>query len=233
MDIRTGNGYDVHALAEGLPLWLGGVEIESPVGCMAHSDGDVAIHALCDALLGALALGDIGKHFPDTSDEFKGIDSKILLARTAGLVRSHGYRIGNADITIVMQRPKLAPYIETMRETLSAVVAGTVLMSDGSSAAILPEIWYMLCSLPSIPDYNKVVASYADGRLYLVIAQGRSLLLCSSYQAADFTTAEYFIFLAMKKLQLNMEMSTIFFRTPLGDEDEISLYRYFKAVDHI
>ena len=122
MDIRVGNGYDVHALAEGLPLWLGGVEIESPVGCMAHSDGDVAIHALCDALLGALALGDIGKHFPDTSDEFKGIDSKILLARTAGLVRSHGYRIGNADITIVMQRPKLAPYIETMRETLSAVM---------------------------------------------------------------------------------------------------------------
>ena len=124
-------------------------------------------------------------------------------------------------------------YSTDIGETLSAVVAGTVLMSDGSSAAILPEIWYMLCSLPSIPDYNKVVASYADGRLYLVIAQGRSLLLCSSYQAADFTTAEYFIFLAMKKLQLNMEMSTIFFRTPLGDEDEISLYRYFKAVDHI
>ena len=78
-NIRIGNGYDVHALADGLELWLGGVRIDSPAGCIAHSDGDVAIHALCDALLGALALGDIGKHFPDTSDEFKGIDSKILL----------------------------------------------------------------------------------------------------------------------------------------------------------
>jgi 2-C-methyl-D-erythritol 2,4-cyclodiphosphate synthase len=75
MNIRIGNGYDVHALAEGLELWLGGVRVESPIGCIAHSDGDVAIHALCDALLGALALGDIGKHFPDTSDEFAGIDS--------------------------------------------------------------------------------------------------------------------------------------------------------------
>ena len=86
MDIRIGNGYDVHALAQGLPLWLGGIRIESPVGCIAHSDGDVAIHALCDALLGALALGDIGKHFPDTSDEFKGIDSKILLSRVTDLL---------------------------------------------------------------------------------------------------------------------------------------------------
>lgn len=118
-NIRIGNGYDVHALAEGLPLWLGGVRIESPVGCIAHSDGDVAIHALCDALLGALALGDIGKHFPDTSDEFKGIDSKILLNRTMELIREAGYRVGNADITIAMQRPKLAPYIMSMRETLA------------------------------------------------------------------------------------------------------------------
>lgn len=118
-DIRTGNGYDVHALAEGLPLHLGGVEIESPVGCIAHSDGDVAIHALCDAILGALALGDIGKHFPDSSEEFKGIDSKILLRRTAEMVSGLGYRIGNADITIALQRPKLSPYIATMRETLA------------------------------------------------------------------------------------------------------------------
>ena len=103
MDIRIGNGYDVHALAQGLPLWLGGVQIESPVGCIAHSDGDVAIHALCDAILGALALGDIGKHFPDTSDEFKGIDSKILLARVMELIRKKGWTIGNVDITIAMQ----------------------------------------------------------------------------------------------------------------------------------
>ena len=122
MDIRIGNGYDVHALAEGLPLWLGGVEIESPIGCIAHSDGDVAIHALCDALLGALALGDIGKHFPDTSDEFKGIDSKILLARVMDLISSMGWTVVNADITIAMQRPKLAPYIIPMRECLSAIM---------------------------------------------------------------------------------------------------------------
>ena len=122
MNIRIGNGYDVHALAEGLPLWLGGVQIESPVGCIAHSDGDVAIHALCDAILGALALGDIGKHFPDTSDEFAGIDSKILLARVVELIRSKGWSIGNVDITIAMQRPKLAPYIIPMRECMAAVM---------------------------------------------------------------------------------------------------------------
>ena len=118
-DFRIGNGYDVHALAPGLTLMLGGVRIDSPVGCVAHSDGDVAIHALCDALLGALALGDIGKHFPDSSDEFRGIDSKILLSRTMALVRQEGYTVGNADITIALQRPKLAPYIATMRETLA------------------------------------------------------------------------------------------------------------------
>ena len=122
MDIRIGNGYDVHALAEGLPLWLGGVRVESPVGCIAHSDGDVAIHALCDALLGALALGDIGKHFPDTSDEFAGIDSKILLTRVMKLIKSMGWGVVNADITIAMQRPKLAPYILAMRECMAGVM---------------------------------------------------------------------------------------------------------------
>ena len=126
MDIRIGNGYDVHALAEGLPLWLGGVKIESETGCVAHSDGDVAIHALCDALLGALALGDIGKHFPDTSSEFKGIDSKILLARVMELVRSEGWEVGNADITIAMQKPKLAPYIIPMRKCLSEIMGVSV-----------------------------------------------------------------------------------------------------------
>lgn len=126
MNLRIGNGYDVHALAEGLELWLGGVRVESPIGCIAHSDGDVAIHALCDALLGALALGDIGKHFPDTSDEFAGIDSKILLARVVSLVRSKGWEIGNVDVTIAMQRPKLAPYIMAMRETMAEVMGVSV-----------------------------------------------------------------------------------------------------------
>ena len=120
-DIRIGNGYDVHALAPGLPLWLGGIRIESEVGCIAHSDGDVAIHALCDALLGALALGDIGKHFPDNDDAYKGIDSKILLERTMAMVRERGWRLGNADITIALQKPKLRPYIDSMRECLASL----------------------------------------------------------------------------------------------------------------
>ena len=122
MNFRIGNGYDVHALAEGLPLWLGGVKVESPIGCIAHSDGDVAIHALCDALLGALALGDIGKHFPDTSDEFAGIDSKILLKRVMDLVREQGWKVANVDVTIAMQKPKLAPYIIPMRECMAEVM---------------------------------------------------------------------------------------------------------------
>lgn len=122
MDIRIGNGYDVHALAEGLPLWLGGVRIDSSVGCIAHSDGDVAIHALCDALLGALALGDIGKHFPDTSSEFKGIDSKLLLERVMEMIWKEGWQVVNADITIAMQKPKLAPYIVPMRECLAGIM---------------------------------------------------------------------------------------------------------------
>lgn len=135
--VRIGNGYDVHALAAGLPLFLGGVRIPGGIGCIAHSDGDVAIHALCDALLGALALGDIGKHFPDTSDEFKGIDSKILLERTMGLVSSRGYRVGNADITIAMQRPKLAPYIDEMRRTLAGIMG--ISESDVSVKATTTE----------------------------------------------------------------------------------------------
>jgi 2-C-methyl-D-erythritol 2,4-cyclodiphosphate synthase len=122
MEIRIGNGYDVHALADGLPMWLGGVRIPSETGFVAHSDGDVAIHALCDALLGALALGDIGHLFPDTSDEWKGIDSKILLGKVVALIGEKGWKVGNADITIALQRPKLAPHIAAMRETLAAVM---------------------------------------------------------------------------------------------------------------
>lgn len=121
-DIRVGHGYDVHALADGLRLVLGGVEIEHTKGCVAHSDGDVAIHAICDALLGALAAGDIGKLFPDTSEEFRGIDSKILLRRVTDLVEERGYKISNVDCTIAMQRPKLRPYIDAMREALASTM---------------------------------------------------------------------------------------------------------------
>ena len=115
MDFRIGHGYDVHALADGLPLVLGGVEI-------AHSDGDVAIHALCDALLGAAALGDIGLHFPDTSVDFAGIDSKILLRRVAELLREKGYEIGNVDCTMCAQQPRLRPHIAAMRRAMAGAM---------------------------------------------------------------------------------------------------------------
>ena len=119
MDIRIGQGYDVHALGDGLRLVLGGVEISHTKGCIAHSDGDVAIHAICDALLGTLALGDIGKLFPDTDAAYKGIDSKILLHKVCDEIYSRGYKISNIDCTIAMQRPKLRPHIDTMREVLA------------------------------------------------------------------------------------------------------------------
>lgn len=121
-DFRIGNGFDVHAIAYGLPMFLGGVQIGSTTGFVAHSDGDVAIHALCDALLGCLALGDIGKHFPDTSDELKGVDSKKLLRAVVDMIQERGWKVGNVDITIALQRPKLAPYIQRMRETLAAIL---------------------------------------------------------------------------------------------------------------
>lgn len=119
---RIGTGYDVHALSVGLDMWLGGVKIDHESGFVAHSDGDVLIHALCDALLGALALGDIGKHFPDTDPRYKGIDSKSLLKHCMALVRSKGYELMNSDCTIVAQAPRLSPYIEKMRETLAQVM---------------------------------------------------------------------------------------------------------------
>ena len=122
MDFRIGQGYDVHQLREGLAMWLCGVRVPSDAGFVAHSDGDVAIHALCDALLGALALGDIGHLFPDTSDEFAGIDSKILLGRVMELVRSRGWSVENADITIALQAPKIAYLVPQMRECLAQVM---------------------------------------------------------------------------------------------------------------
>ena len=122
MDIRVGCGYDVHALGDGLRLVLCGIEVPNTKGCIAHSDGDVAIHAICDALLGALALGDIGKLFPDSDQRYKGIDSTLLLKHVVELVASNSYTINNIDCTIAMQRPKLRPYIDTMRERLAEVV---------------------------------------------------------------------------------------------------------------
>ena len=122
MEFRVGQGYDVHQIREGLPMWLCGVQVPSDRGFVAHSDGDVAIHALCDALLGALALGDIGHLFPDTSDEFAGIDSKILLGRVMEKVRGLGWSVANADITIALQAPKIAWLVPAMRECLAGVM---------------------------------------------------------------------------------------------------------------
>ena len=124
-------------------------------------------------------------------------------------------------------------YSNTIGETLSRAVSETVLDNAGNKTVPLPEMYYMLRSVLSLPDYNKILASYVDGVLYLVIAQGRTLLLCNAFQAPDFTTAQYFIFLAMKNLQLNPEVSAITFRTPLSEEDEMSLYRYFKSVESV
>ena len=124
-------------------------------------------------------------------------------------------------------------YSLTLSGTLPKVVSETVIRTDGSKGRMLPEIYYMLSAMADIPDYNKIVAAYMDGWLYLAIAQGKTLMLCNSFQAPDFTTAQYFVFLAMKKLQLNPEMSSIYFRTPLEDEQEMSLYRYFRSVEHI
>lgn len=110
----------MHAIAEGLTMHLGGVVVSDQIGFVAHSDGDVAIHALCDALLGALALGDIGKHFPDNSDRWKGIDSRILLRQVVGMLAERGWKPGNVDITIALQAPKIGSYVPAMREVLAA-----------------------------------------------------------------------------------------------------------------
>lgn len=122
MNFRIGYGYDVHRLAEGETLWLGGVLIPHSKGTVAHSDGDVLIHALCDAMLGAAKMGDIGRHFPDTSAEYKNIDSKILLSKTNELIASKNYRVSNLDATIAAQKPKLKPYIPDMEETLARIL---------------------------------------------------------------------------------------------------------------
>ncbi len=120
--MRIGFGYDVHALAEGRELWLGGIRIEHRVGLLGHSDADVLIHAVCDALLGAANMRDIGYHFPDHAGEYKDIDSKILLRRTMELLRDAGYELGNIDVTIAAEQPKLNPHIPAMQQTMAEVM---------------------------------------------------------------------------------------------------------------
>lgn len=122
MMVRVGFGYDVHRLVEGRELWLGGIRIEHSLGLLGHSDADVLIHAVCDALLGAANMRDIGYHFPDTSEEFHGIDSKVLLQKTVELIATKGYRVGNIDATVCAERPKLKAHIPEMQECMARVM---------------------------------------------------------------------------------------------------------------
>lgn len=122
MSIRIGQGIDFHQLKTGLDLWLGGVKIPSEKGSVAHSDGDVLLHAICDAILGAAGLKDIGFYFPDTDNKFKNIDSKILLKNTFDLIREKGYSVNNIDSTICLEKPKVAPFLQEMKKTISAIV---------------------------------------------------------------------------------------------------------------
>lgn len=122
MKIRVGFGYDVHQLVEGRNLWLGGVKLQHSKGLLGHSDADVLIHAICDALLGAANMRDIGYHFPDSSADYKGIDSKILLAKVVDLIATKGYRVGNVDATICAEQPKLNPHIPAMQQVLAEVM---------------------------------------------------------------------------------------------------------------
>ncbi|PZR26272.1 MAG: 2-C-methyl-D-erythritol 2,4-cyclodiphosphate synthase [Citrobacter freundii] len=126
MSFRIGSGIDFHQLAEGRDLWIGGVKIPHTKGAVGHSDADVLLHAICDALLGALALGDIGVHFPDTDATYKGIDSKILLKKTVELIHSEGYRIINIDSSLCLEKPKIKPYVAQMQEAIANITGLTI-----------------------------------------------------------------------------------------------------------
>lgn len=142
MNIRVGFGFDVHPLAEGRDLWLGGVKIESPKGAVGHSDADVLLHAICDALLGAAGLQDIGHHFPNTDERFKGIDSKILLAETAKLITEKGYTVGNIDCTLVIEAPKINPHITAMKQAIAPIL-GIEVDAVGIKATTNEQLGYI------------------------------------------------------------------------------------------
>jgi len=159
---------------------------------------------------------------------FNPEEARLTLSGTAAL--------GDGDVVEWVELPDydaVMLYSNTIGESLSRAIAASVLDADGRHARVLPEMYYMMGSLSGVSDYNKIVASYMDGHLHLVVAQGKSLLLANTFEAVDFTTAEYFIFMVLKKLQLNPEVSSISFRTPLSEEQEMSLYRYFKSVEVI
>jgi 2-C-methyl-D-erythritol 2,4-cyclodiphosphate synthase len=137
MSFRIGQGVDFHQLAEGRELWLGGVKVDHTKGAVGHSDADVLLHAICDALLGAACLGDIGTHFPDTDQQYKNIDSKILLQRTVDLINREGYTIVNIDSTLCLEKPKIKPYVPQMQETIAGICG--LLVHDVSIKATTTE----------------------------------------------------------------------------------------------
>jgi 2-C-methyl-D-erythritol 2,4-cyclodiphosphate synthase len=126
MSFRIGSGVDFHQLAEGRELWIGGVKVPHHKGAVGHSDADVLLHAICDAMLGALALGDIGKHFPDTDPAYKGIDSKILLEKTATIIKQNGYKVANLDTTLCLEQPKIKPYADEMKKVIARILGVTI-----------------------------------------------------------------------------------------------------------
>lgn len=156
--IRVGFGYDVHALAPGRDLWLGGIRIEHPLGLLGHSDADVLIHAICDALLGAADMRDVGYHFPDASGEYKDIDSKILLRRTMKLVREAGYELGNIDATLVAEQPKLKPHIPAIKKTLAEVM-----QADSGDLSVKATTTEQL----GFTGRQEGVAAYATALIYM------------------------------------------------------------------
>ena len=157
--IRVGHGYDVHRFAEGRKLILGGVEIPYELGLLGHSDADVLIHALMDAMLGAAGLGDIGKHFPDTDDKYKGISSMLLLKEVKKLVEKEGYSLSNADITVVAQKPKLAPYIDQIKKNIALALCTDV--SDINVKATTEEHLGFTGRLEGISSHAVVLISKA------------------------------------------------------------------------
>ena len=142
MSFRIGSGIDFHQLQEGRPFWLGGVQVPHTKGAVGHSDADVLLHAICDALLGALGLGDIGTHFPDTDMQYKGIDSKILLGRTVGLIKENGYHIINIDSTLCLQAPKIKLYVGAMQEAIASI-AGIAVQDISIKATTTEQLGFV------------------------------------------------------------------------------------------
>lgn len=160
MKIRVGMGYDVHQLAPGYDLWLGGIKLEHTKGAVGHSDADALIHAICDALLGAAGMRDIGYHFPNTDDRFKGIDSKLLLAEVVKLVGERGFVVGNVDSTLVIEEPKINPHIDAMKEALAPILGVSV--DDISIKATTNETMGFVGREEGVAAYAVALISYVE-----------------------------------------------------------------------